>query len=218
MTKLKGLNPRLYNIMFHTHTVSGIVISFALFIIFYAGAFSLFRHELYKWENPLARFETQKNVDYDKTLKLVENYTNEKDAFSKILLRPSTDSNPFIKFNGTYKEPKDGVKFVQFYINPHTDKVYKNPHVFKHSKSALTYMGDTIYRLHYLRAIIPVYGIYVAGFVAFFFLFAIITGILIHWKNILNKFYAFTAKGKWKQIWTNGHTTTEATSPKVLQL
>ena len=204
--KLKALKPRLYNIMFHTHTVSGIVISFVLFIIFYAGAFSLFRNELYTWENPLARFETQEQVDYDNTLKLVENYIKEKDAFSRIQLRPSTDDNPFIKFNGTYKEPKEGVKFVQFYINPHTNEVYKNPHSFNNSQS-LTYMGDTIYRLHYLRALIPVYGIYVAGIVAFFFLFAIVTGILIHWKNIFNKFYAFTVKGKWKQIWTNSHTT-----------
>jgi len=47
--KLKALQPRLYNILFHTHTVSGIVISFALFVIFYAGAFSLFRDELYRW-------------------------------------------------------------------------------------------------------------------------------------------------------------------------
>ena len=68
-------------------------------------------------------------------------------------------------------------------------------------------MGDTIYRLHYLRAIIPSYGIYIAGLVAFFFLFTIVTGVLIHWKNILNKFYAFTVKGKRKQIWTNTHTT-----------
>jgi len=101
--RLKALKPRLYNVIFHTHTVSGIVISFVLFIIFYAGAFSLFRHELYKWENPLARFEKQEHVDYDKTLKLIENYTNEKDAFSRILLRPSTDENPFIKLKSFYQ-------------------------------------------------------------------------------------------------------------------
>ena len=49
--KLKGLGNRAYNVMFHTHTVAGIVISFALFVIFYAGAFSLFRHDVAQWEN-----------------------------------------------------------------------------------------------------------------------------------------------------------------------
>ena len=30
--KLKGLGNRAYNVLFHTHTVTGIVISFALFV------------------------------------------------------------------------------------------------------------------------------------------------------------------------------------------
>jgi len=29
---------------------------------------------------------------------------------------------------------------------------------------------------------------------------------LIHWKNIRSKFFAFTVRGKWKQIWANSHT------------
>ena len=31
---------RIYNILFHTHTVSGIVISVALYVIFFTGSFS----------------------------------------------------------------------------------------------------------------------------------------------------------------------------------
>ena len=58
-------------------------------------------------------------------------------------------------------------------------------------------MGETLYRLHYFRQLVPSVGIYIAGLVAFFFLFAIVTGILTHWKNIVTKFYAFTTKGKW---------------------
>jgi len=129
--KLKALKPRLYNVMFHAHTVTGIVISFALFVIFYAGAFSIFREELYKWENPLARFETKHDIDFDATIKLIEEHTKRQ---------------------------------------------------------------------------IPAIGIRIAGLIAFFFLFAIVTGILIHWKNIINKFYSLEVKGKWKQVWTNSHT------------
>ena len=40
----------------------------------------------------------------------------------------------------------------------------------------------------------------------FFFLFATITGICIHWKNILVKFSDFSTKGKLKQVWTKSHT------------
>ncbi|MEM9326713.1 MAG: PepSY-associated TM helix domain-containing protein, partial [Bacteroidota bacterium] len=52
----------------------------------------------------------------------------------------------------------------------------------------------------------PVVGLYLAGFVGLFFLFAIVTGVLIHWRNLLTKFYAFIKKGSWRSIWTNAHT------------
>lgn len=202
--KLKALKPRLYNLMFHTHTVSGIVISFTLFVIFYTGAFSLFRDELYKWENPLARFETKKNIDFDGTINLVENHIKQTGIFKSITITPPSKENPFVKFRGSYKEPQNKKKSVLYHINPFTKKVYEFTHSINDSKS-LTYMADTIYRLHYFRQI-PLIGIYLAGLVAFFFLFAIVTGILIHWKNISNKFYDFRVNGKWKQIWKNTHT------------
>ncbi|MBV6647691.1 MAG: PepSY domain-containing protein [Cyclobacteriaceae bacterium] len=37
-------------------------------------------------------------------------------------------------------------------------------------------------------------------------MFATITGVLIHWRNLLTKMYAFVKAGKWKIIWTNAHT------------
>jgi uncharacterized iron-regulated membrane protein len=44
------MNKRDYNVLFHSHTVSGIVISVALYIIFFCGAFSLFKDEITAWE------------------------------------------------------------------------------------------------------------------------------------------------------------------------
>jgi uncharacterized iron-regulated membrane protein len=41
---------RQYNIFFHLHTVSGIVISVLLYVIFFAGSFSFFRDEIVNWE------------------------------------------------------------------------------------------------------------------------------------------------------------------------
>src|SRR4051794_22573375 len=51
------MNNRNYNIFFHTHTVSGIVISVVLYVIFFAGSFSFFRDEIINWE----RNESTKN-------------------------------------------------------------------------------------------------------------------------------------------------------------
>src|SRR5699024_4184143 len=40
----------------------------------------------------------------------------------------------------------------------------------------------------------------------FFFLFAIITGLLVHWKKIKPNFHLFRPKAKLKTIWTDAHT------------
>ncbi|WCC44944.1 hypothetical protein PJW08_01285 [Tenacibaculum finnmarkense] len=40
------MSKRNYNVFFNTHTVSGIVISVALYVIFFAGAFSFFKEEI----------------------------------------------------------------------------------------------------------------------------------------------------------------------------
>ena len=198
--KLKALKPRLHNAMFHTHTVAGIVISFALFVCFYCGAVALFMDELYQWENPQARITSvdPASVDYDRVIDVVD---KEVDAFNKDLfvgIVPPNAKNPLITVYGRDKDENGKFTFFTSILNPNTYEVLSV------GEEPNTHMARTIYELHYFHQI-PVIGIYLSGLVAFFFLFAIFTGLLTHWKNIINKFYAFTTEGKWKQIWTNGH-------------
>jgi len=199
--KLKALKPRLHNAIFHTHTVSGIVISFALFICFYGGAVALFMDEIYQWENPEARIEPvhPDQIDYDKVIHTITEKIPDFDSSQQFGIIPPNAKNPLIQFNGIEKTSDGKTKRLVTYINPHTYTIQY------YGKTHKTNMIRTIYELHYFKQI-PVVGKYISGFVAFFFLFAIITGLLIHWKNIINKFYLFTTKGKWKQIWTNTHT------------
>ncbi|GAB3416386.1 PepSY-associated TM helix domain-containing protein [Niabella aquatica] len=197
--KLKSLKPRMYNALFHTHTVSGIVISFALYVIFFCGAISFFMHEMYRWENPEARFESMpaNQVDYDKITGAVQKNVKNFDITLQFSMEPPTRVNPFVWFRGNTKNPEGKTGRFNAYINPQTYEVVS-------ADEPKTHMANTIYELHFFSQI-PMIGVYLAGLVSFFFLFAIITGLLIHWKNIVNKFYGFTAKGKWKQIWTNSH-------------
>ena len=198
--KLKALKPRLHNVMFHTHTVSGIVISFALFVCFYAGAVALFMDELYQWENPEARIEpvNPAMVDYDKAYETIKNDIENFDPNATFGMVPPNKKNPLIEFYGGTKDPEGKTERFHSAINPVTYNVLSD------GTEEKTHMARTIYELHYFHQI-PIVGIYLSGLVAFFFLFAIFTGLLTHWKNMVNKFYAFTTKGKWKQIWTNGH-------------
>ena len=201
MMKLKALKPRFYNVMFHTHTVSGIVISFALFVCFYAGAVALFMDEIYRWENPEVRFESvnPKDINYDEALEALTLNTPNLYLGKFFNFVPPNDQNPSIKFFGKLTLGKEKTEFFKAHINPHTNKVTP-------VKEAKTEMMRTIYRLHFFSQI-PLVGKFISGFVALFFLFALVTGILIHWKNMVVKFYTFTTKGKWKQIWTNSHVT-----------
>ena len=195
--KLKGLGNRAYNVLFHTHTVAGIVISFALFIIFYAGAFALFRHEIYQWENPETRLVDAPAMDYDQALLKVDSLY-QLDWHSITNVSFPTEDSPVMKVFGAIHDTDTTTERVSAYVLPGSYQV-------QDLKTPKTTVGDTIYYLHYFKQI-PVIGLYISGFVALFFLFASITGILIHWRNLLNKFFAFITEGKWKQIWTNAHT------------
>ena len=63
------MGQRVYNILFNLHTVSGIVISVALYVIFFAGSFSFFRDEIVAWErNEQALNEDNLPQDIDQIL------------------------------------------------------------------------------------------------------------------------------------------------------
>lgn len=195
---LKALPNRTYNILFHTHTVTGIVICCALYIIFYAGAFALFKDEIYQWENHEARVVPNANVDYDQLVaKFLETHPNAKIDDHLTIVFPSKNIPVIRLYAEIENDDATHTRIIQA-INPNTLAIPDDT-------SLKTTVGETIFRLHYFDQI-PTFGLYLAGFVSLFFLFATVTGILIHWKNVLQKFYAYTTDGKWKTIWTNAHT------------
>lgn len=195
--KLKGLSNRLYNITFHTHTVSGIVISFALYVIFFAGAFTLFKDQFYQWENPQSRQPLTEAIDYDTVL---ANLKKEKPAFDlseDITIQIPSKEEPQMSIFGHLLVPK-GKPEIHYYT-------FYSPISGKFSEEEKSTIGETLYRLHFFDQI-PVIGRYLSGFVALFFAFAVVTGVMIHWRNIFSKFTGFSVKGTWKQIWTSSHT------------
>ncbi|MEM8565794.1 MAG: PepSY-associated TM helix domain-containing protein [Bacteroidota bacterium] len=198
MKKLKGLGTRTYNALFHTHTVAGIVISFALFVIFYAGAYSLFRHDVQQWENTDLRQPVPESFDYDLALQRVDSVYGGLNYHQNTNIRVPNSESPVMYVYGAIDKTDSTTERMAAYINPIDMSV-------QDVQAPLTTVNNTIYFLHYFRQI-PVIGLYLSGFVALFFLFAIITGVLIHWQNLLTKFYAFIKEGQWKTIWTNAHT------------
>ena len=175
---------RIYNILFHTHTVSGIVISVALYVIFFTGSFSFFRDEIANWQRG-------HSVNQQDALPgSVDDYLNDlSKAYNlygrDVELRHYYNERSISVNLGTSKDSlasESDKARVFFYLDPvaktKTEDYASNYH-----------LGEFLYRLHFLDQIPYPYGRYLAGLVAFFFLFAIITGILVHWDKIVSNFY-----------------------------
>ena len=194
------MNNRNYNIYFHTHTVSGIVISVVLFVIFFAGSFSFFRDEIINWERSESSNVTKEiQLDYNSALDTLD---------KKYILhgrnitisKPSNERRVAIYLEGTKDTlaPAKQQEAQFFYLDTKNFKSY----TYEESYS----LGELLYRLHFLAQIPYPAGYYLSGFTALFFLFAIVTGLLLHWKKIVSNFYVFRPKEKLKTLWTDAHT------------
>ncbi|WP_075341795.1 PepSY-associated TM helix domain-containing protein [Tenacibaculum agarivorans] len=193
------MSKRNYNVFFNTHTVSGIVISFALYIIFFAGAFALFKDEIKIWEEGKSvNHINRKDVNFDQLFeKLDKDFDligrdleiglgkNEDELY--VYLLPSQDT--------TASERSKQPQFFSLNIQTEERKQYHEYYG----------IGEFLYRLHFFHQI-PTIGIYLAGFVAIFFLFAIVTGVIVHWKKIITNFYHFNPKNALKRVWSEAHT------------
>lgn len=75
-------------------------------------------------------------------------------------------------------------------------------------KERLRGIGDIVYRLHFLRQLGfgTRWGMYIAGFVSLLLLFATVTGVIVHWKKIIEFFYTFRVDLSLKKIWKDSHT------------
>ncbi|GGA66054.1 hypothetical protein GCM10008015_03470 [Flavobacterium palustre] len=194
------MNNRNYNIFFHTHTISGIVISVVLYVIFFAGSFSFFRDDIVNWERgESAVISNEIQLNYDQALKVLDTAYDLQGR--KITISQShNEKNIAVSLEATKdslatKKAREG----QF--------LYLNNATYKTSTYVESYnLGEFIYRLHFLAQIPYPVGYYLSGFIALFFLFAIVTGVLLHWKKIISNFYVFRPKEKLKTWWTDAHT------------
>lgn len=196
----KFMNKRNYNVFFHLHTVSGIVISVVLYIIFFAGSFAFFKDDITNWQrNESVKAEKEIQLDFDSAIDSLKANFN---LYGRdITIKQPTDER---RVNIRLTASKDSLatdegKQSQFlYLDTETYKTYD--YVSSYS------LGEFLYRLHFLAQVPYPLGYYLAGFVALFFLFAIITGVLIHWEKIIPNFYTFRPLAKLKTLWTDAHT------------
>lgn len=211
------MDQRKYNIYFHTHTISGIIIAALLYVIFFAGSFAFFKDSISAWQKAETHRENV-SADYNYLIdSLSKTYNLQGRDFDFYLLNngqgayinmsASKDTTiskpaPIEAKRGRRQQSGDSAYFLYFFAN-------KTPTSYAEGYD----MGEFLYRLHFLAPLnqIPIrlgtpFGYLLAGIVSFLFLFALITGLLLHWDKIKTNFFLFRPWSKWKTVWTDMHT------------
>lgn len=167
------------------HSWLGVIISVALFIVFWAGSIVLFHHELQAWAQAphfaIDREAPDLPVEQIVAEKLREHQLNNEEHLTVLL---ADDHHPY----------------HQIYIDLKTEEGYEGPEqvakLLVHPKTGETlaelddfYLADFLLHLHYdLR--LPG-GIYLVGVVTLIFLVLIFTGIYIHARKLIGNFFLY---------------------------
>ncbi len=226
------MDNRKYNIYFHTHTISGIIICALLYVIFFAGSFSFFKDDIAAWQKNKSYVANRSTVKHDfnhildslaqhRKLKGRDlTFTMARHGMSAyVAITPSQDSiitkeakalakkkpakKPERKRRGRGRGGDDDSGFFNYDFAQKKEADYSSGYD----------MGEFLYRLHFLAQlnVVPIrlgapFGYLLAGIVSFIFIFALITGLMLHWKKIISNFFTFRPWSKWKTVWTDAHT------------
>lgn len=186
----------------NAHAWVGLIISTILFIIFFAGSLSLFREDIISWER-----DPYFTVSDD-----VENF-----SFDAIISQVTQDYNVhthgyFIVQRPTAEQPSSNIYFEEEIVPQgnlvdEQDNQLESPvedHIDKHlvispdgkilgDGNAFDW-GNFLYHLHY-NLHIPEVGLYFVGVVTLFFFVALLSGVVIHWRKIISKFFQYRKDG-----------------------
>lgn len=215
------MDQRKYNVYFHTHTISGITIAAILYVIFFAGSFSFFKDDISAWQKGKSNVAQSSPPDYNYVLDSLSQKHN--------LLGRNIDFYVLKQGNGAYVSMTASQDSTVSKPKPVAAKGKRGRRgapdgdtadflYFFGDKKASSYtenydMGEFLYRLHFLAQLnqVPIrlgapFGYLLAAIVSFLFLFALLTGLMLHWDKIKSNFFLFRPWSKWKTVWTDMHT------------
>ncbi|MES2063657.1 MAG: PepSY-associated TM helix domain-containing protein [Bacteroidota bacterium] len=220
------MDNRKYNIYFHTHTISGIIICALLYVIFFAGSFAFFKEDLSAWQKNSSQTTSRKVVskNFNTVLDTLASrhklkgrdiefslQKNEVSAYVSMsashdtTIKKKADKKPVHRKErrGRGRGRDDDSEFFTYNFAKNKSVDYTNSYD----------IGEFLYRLHFFAQLnaVPIrlgtpFGYLLAGIVSFLFLFALITGLMVHWEKIVSNFFTFRPWSKWKTVWTDLHT------------
>ncbi|WP_082627085.1 PepSY-associated TM helix domain-containing protein [Colwellia sp. TT2012] len=183
----------------NAHAWVGLIISTILFIIFFAGSLSLFREDIISWERDpyFVSSESGASFSIDAVISQVVN-DYQVNTHGYFILQMPTDEQPSTNIYFEEKIPAEEQQehALDKQLDDHIDrhliispdgKVLGDGNAFD--------WGNFLYQLHY-NLHIPEVGLYFVGVVTLFFFVALLSGVVIHWRKIIAKFFQYRKDGK----------------------
>ncbi|MCW8125410.1 PepSY-associated TM helix domain-containing protein [Microbulbifer halophilus] len=189
MSETSEKNAGIRNLI-EAHSWLGVIISVALFIVFWAGSIVLFHPELVTWsqaphyqvDSPAEDIPIRQIVER----KLQEHRLNNEEHLTVLM---AGEDRPFhhvyidLEPEKGYEGPEQVAELV---VDPKTGETLADIGDF--------YLADFLLQLHYdLR--LPG-GLYLVGLATLIFLVLILTGIIIHARKLFNNFFLYREKSR----------------------
>ena len=184
--KLKSSTLRTYTTL---HTWVGLVAGFALFVAFYAGAITVFHHELQFWQSPHAVERPQESLaDAQKLL-------------DDVLMRhPEARTHVGMLFPG---EEAPSVA-VYWQDAKGTWQFATRDDVQGSTEPPQAALSELVNALHFSLGI-PVAGTYLMGIVSLLYGIALISGLVIHLPKLMQDLFALRPGRNLKRFWQDAH-------------
>lgn len=178
------MNKEFLKRLTEAHSWLGLIISGALFVVFFAGSISLFRDEIDQWsiQPHLAISEGEKQP----ISKIVESAIKGVpfDPKEHLTLIAPKENRPYYEVFVDVHHEAGEEDHAHFFIDPHTGEKFDNIDGFR--------LADFIYDLH-TDLNIPT-GTYIVGFITLFFFFAVISGVFIHARKLVTNFFKYRSE------------------------
>ena len=197
--KTIGLPARPQKLMWDAHSVVGAICGLALFVIFFAGAFSLFHKELRLWERRAYVGPGESNPSDRAALleKLERSFDLE--GHDLQLRLPTAPSVPYRAFWSAGDDHPDAD--ADGFVSLEAGAGLSDWTPMRGDES----LADLLFDLHFFNQLGPV-GVYTAGFMAIFMLLGITTGVLIHLRKLVRDFHQFRPGVRLRRAWADAHT------------
>ncbi len=167
----------------HAHSWLGLVASTILFIIFFAGSVTLFKDEIHQWA-----FQPHYSLSEGKPLPVSQVFSavmqaKPFDPKGRITLVMPSKHMPYYQLRARFLDASTQEKpsFTKIIIDPATGVIVDDNGSF--------FLSTFIYRLHYELNVAIGYDL--IGVITLFFFFMLVSGILVHARHLISRFFRY---------------------------